>query len=73
MPEQQAEPQLSEAERKRIFRTLVEAQDHKTPVAQSRRLVATRFRISESQVLAIEQEGLDCTWPPLGPARKAAE
>jgi hypothetical protein len=44
---------------------LVEAQDRDMTVAQSRKLVADRFGLSESQVRAIEREGLDRQWPPL--------
>ena len=59
----------SEAIRKEIFQALVEAQDQRMSVAQSRTFIAGRFNISESQVRQIEQEGLDQQWPPLG--RKA--
>jgi len=64
------EPTLSEApliepRRKAIFLALVEAQDHNMSVAQSRRVIAARFGISEKQVREIEREGLDSTWPPL--------
>jgi hypothetical protein len=51
---------------KGFSRQLVDAQDHKLPVGKSRQLVAARFRVSESQVQEIEQEGLESTWPPLG-------
>jgi hypothetical protein len=66
MHEQQPRKQLSEPERRRIFKALVDAQDRKLPVGKSRQLVAARFRVSESQVQEIEQEGLESTWPPLG-------
>ena len=59
-----AEP-LSEDQRKGVFLALVEAQDHEVEVAQSRKLVAQRFGISETQVRQIEREGLDHGWPPL--------
>jgi len=48
-----------------IFLALVEAQDHEQSVAESRKLVARRFGISESQLRQIEQEGLNEQWPPL--------
>jgi hypothetical protein len=59
------EKQLSESQRKEIFLALVEAQDHAMTVAQSRKAVAERFGLSESQVRTIEREGLDNDWPPL--------
>ena len=57
---------LPEARRKEIFRALVDAQDHETPVPQSRKAVASRFGVTEDQVRQIEREGLDNDWPPLG-------
>jgi hypothetical protein len=57
--------QLPEERRREVFLALVEAQDRKASVAQSRRLVAERFGLSERQVREIEQEGLDRQWPPL--------
>jgi hypothetical protein len=48
------------------FRALVEAQDAKMTVAQSRALVAERFGLTEHQVKRIEQEGMEAEWPPLG-------
>src|SRR5262245_22560785 len=59
------EGKLPEEGRKEIFQALVEAQDQEVGVAQSRRLVAERFGISEEQVRQIEREGLDHQWPPL--------
>jgi hypothetical protein len=59
------EKQLSESQRKEIFLALVEAQDHEMTVAQSRKAVAERFGLRESQVRTIEREGLDNDWPPL--------
>jgi hypothetical protein len=51
--------------RKEIFLALVDAQDHKLNVVQSRKQIAERFGISDSQVRAIEREGIDQQWPPL--------
>ena len=48
---------LAEARRKEIFLALVDAQDHAMTVPQSRRAVAERFGLSESQVRQIEREG----------------
>jgi hypothetical protein len=57
--------ELSEPQRREIFLTLVDAQDHEMDVAQSRRLVMERFGVSESQLRQIEREGMDNQWPPL--------
>ena len=65
MSEHEAELPLTEPQRKEIFLALVDAQDHDLPVAESRRLIAQRFTISEQQVRQIEREGLDNHWPPL--------
>lgn len=54
-----------EPQRKDIFFALVEAQDREMTVAQSRKEVAERFGVNESQVRTIEREGLDKRWPPL--------
>jgi hypothetical protein len=59
-----ADRPLSEAERKEIFLTLVQAQDQ-MGVVQSRREIVQRFGISDRQVRKIEQEGIDGEWPPL--------
>ena len=59
------QPELAESHRKEIFVALVEAQDQKMTVPQSRRAVAERFGISEKHLVAIEREGLDKEWPPL--------
>jgi hypothetical protein len=57
--------QLSEDRRKQIFLALVDAQDHETGVAESRRLVDRRFEVSGGQVRQIEREGVERKWPPL--------
>ena len=54
-----------EARRMEIFLALVEAQDQDVGVARSRKLVADRFGVTESQVKQIEDEGIDRQWPPL--------
>lgn len=59
------EESLPESRRKEIFQALVEAQDRNVSVAQSRRLVARQFGVSEKDVRDIEEEGLDGQWPPL--------
>jgi len=65
MPEHSAGEHLPEERRKEIFLELVDAQDHEMTVSQSRKAVAQRFGVSESQVRQIEREGLDNNWPPL--------
>jgi hypothetical protein len=59
------EKTLPESVRKEIFLALVDAQDHEMPVAQSRKAIAERFGVTETQVREIEREGLENTWPPL--------
>ena len=58
------EKTLSESRRKEIFLSLVEAQDQKMTVEQSREMVAKRFGLSLSQVRKVEHEGLDNEWSP---------
>jgi hypothetical protein len=65
MPLQHTEEPLPESRRKEIFLALVETQDRQVSVAQSRRLIARQFGVSERQIRDIEQEGLDEQWPPL--------
>jgi hypothetical protein len=62
---QKREESLPEAVRKEVFQALVEAQDRDMGVAQSRKVVAERFGLSDAQVKQIEREGLDAQWPPL--------
>ena len=65
MTEDTGDQQLTETRRKEIFLALVDAQDHGTDVAGSRRIMVQRFGVSEGQVLQIEREGMDNQWPPL--------
>jgi hypothetical protein len=58
-------PDLPEERRKELFLALVEAQDQDMSVAQSRRIIAERFGVSEDVVRRIEREGLEGHWPPL--------
>ena len=60
-----SEEQIAEDRRREIFLALVDAQDHEIGVTQSRKLIASRFGISEGQIRQIEREGLDRQWPPL--------
>lgn len=58
-------PQLSQEQRKEVFRALVDAQDQEMGVEQSRKLIAQQFGLTDVQVKQIEQEGLEGEWPPL--------
>jgi len=48
-----------------IFRALVEAQDGRMTLLQSRQVIGQRFGVTERQIRRIEKEGLDGDWPPL--------
>lgn len=67
MPQQRnVEESPPEPRRKEIFQALVDVQDSGSmSVAQSRKFIAERFGVSESQVKLIEHEGLEHEWPPL--------
>ena len=67
MPQRKGEEVPPEPLRKEIFQALVEFQDQnpEMKVPESRKFVADKFGVSESQVRQIEQEGLDREWPPL--------
>jgi DNA-directed RNA polymerase sigma subunit (sigma70/sigma32) len=65
MPLNQVEELLPETRRKEIFLALVETQDKRVGVARSRQVVAGQFGVSVDQIRQIEQEGLNCEWPPL--------
>ena len=41
------------------------AQDYGMSVAESRQMVRDHFGLTESQVILIEQEGVEADWPPL--------
>ena len=60
-----SEEPLPEPRLKELFLALVEAQDRGMSPAESKKLVAWRFAVSEGQVRQIEREGLDNQWPPL--------
>jgi DNA-directed RNA polymerase sigma subunit (sigma70/sigma32) len=65
MAQDKSDEALTEDRRKEIFLALVEVQDREVGVVQSRRVIAERFGVSESQIRQIEREGLDQQWPPL--------
>ena len=56
---------LSTEEKKEIFSHLVATQDTVHSVRKSYEMVTEHFSISEEQLRAIENEGLDNEWPPL--------
>jgi hypothetical protein len=56
---------VSKSRRMEIFRALVDAQDQRVSVLQSRAIIAKRFDIDTRQLKSIEQEGIDNDWPPL--------
>jgi hypothetical protein len=57
-----------ESDRRAVFAAVVAAQDDGFSVEKARSLIARRFALSEVAVKAIEREGLDKVWPPLGEA-----
>ncbi len=61
----EAEQLQNDSRRREIFQALVEAQDDGASVAESRKLIAQRFNVSEPELRKIEQEGIDQQWPPL--------
>jgi hypothetical protein len=58
--------QIPEDRRREVFKALVEAQDGGLSVAASRAKVVAEQGITAEDVLAIEKEGLENEWPPLG-------
>ncbi len=52
--------------RQAVFQALVECQDDGVNVSESRKIIADCFHIDEDRILAIENEGLENEWPPLG-------
>ena len=56
---------LTTEEKMEIFSQLVATQDQVQNVRKSYEVVTVHFSISEEQLRAIEEEGLDNEWPPL--------
>ena len=56
---------LTLQQRKEIFAALVQAQDERMGVAESKQHVIRNFKISDVQLRQIEEEGIDKEWPPL--------
>jgi hypothetical protein len=57
---------LSDDRRRAIFADVVAAQDQGLAVAAARESVAARHGVSQEEVRAIEREGIEQGWPPLG-------
>ena len=60
--------QLTDADRRAVFAALVAAQDQGLSVQSSRKRVAKDFDVTYHVVAAVEREGMDREWPPLGEA-----
>ena len=56
---------LSTEEKKEIFSNLVATQDAIANVRKSYEMVTEQYSISEEQLRAIEDEGVENEWPPL--------
>lgn len=63
-----ATKRLTLSQRQEIFRDLVRTQDLGMLVPRSRQIITEKFEITEAQLRAIEDEGLDKEWPPLSEA-----
>jgi len=65
MAQETARVDLPEPLRKELFHRLVIAQDYAMSVAEAREMVCELFAVVETQVVQIEKEGLERSWPPL--------
>ena len=65
MQQHRARAELSESQRKELFRLLVVAQDVAMTVKESHEMVRARFGLAEDDLIEIEREGLERDWPPL--------
>ena len=65
MNQEKALVDLSESRRRELFRILVVAQDYAMSVAEAREMACDLFGLAETQVVRIEEEGLESDWPPL--------
>ena len=59
-----SQPDLPESRRKELFHLLVVAQDYAMSVAEAREMACDLFGLMETQVVQIEEEGLESDWPP---------
>src|SRR5438105_15954131 len=64
---------LTLQQRQEIFHELVLTQDAVMNVPRSRQIITEKHDISEQQLKAIEDEGLDNEWPPLSEAVQEQE
>lgn len=55
---------LTTEQRKTIFRELVSAQDQGMKPGESRQHIIKVYKISDAQLLQIEEEGISKDWPP---------
>ena len=55
---------LTLQQRKTIFRDLVSAQDQGMKPSESRQHIIGLYKISDAQLLQIEEEGISKDWPP---------
>ncbi len=65
MPNKQPPNDRSEELRQEIYQALADEQDlYEFTLQQARQRVASRFGITEKQLLDIESEGREKLWPP---------
>lgn len=65
MGQNHATVDLPEPRCKELFHLLVVAQDYAMSVSEARKMVCDLYGLMEAQIMRIEQQGLDCNWPPL--------
>jgi hypothetical protein len=65
MIQEMAAVDLPESRRKELFRLLVVAQDYSMSVSEAHEMACSLFGLVETQVVRIEQEGLETDRPPL--------
>ena len=63
-----ADTPVPEPTRRAAFAALVAAQDAGATVAESRQQVAAEYGLTPAQLAAVEREGMERQWPPLGDA-----
>ena len=63
--QEMAAADLPKSRRKEVFRLLVVAQDYRMSVSEAREMACDLFGLVVTQVVRIEQEGLESDWPPL--------
>jgi parallel beta-helix repeat protein len=55
----------NESRRRKAFAALIDAQDNGMQVSVSKQMVCKEFHLTESELEAIEAEGIGSQWPPL--------